>query len=64
MRTSGSSPMVWPVEATMRRTRSTSSPKNSMRTGLVACAGKTSTASPWMWKRPGALTSAVSPASV
>ena len=45
--------MVCPVEETMRRTRSISSPKNSRRTGEVACAGKMSTESPWMWKVPG-----------
>ncbi len=58
---SASSPMVWPVEGTMRRTRSISSPKNSIRTGADACAGKMSTVSPWMWKLPGASTA---PASV
>ena len=41
----------------MRLTRSISSPKNSMRTGVAAWAGKTSTASPWMWKVPGPSTS-------
>ena len=48
----------------MRRTRSTSSSKNSSRTGEVACAGNTSTASPCTQNVPGAVTSEGSPASV
>ena len=52
--TDSSSPMVWPVEGTIRRMRSISSPKNSRRTGEVDWAGQTSTTSPWTWKAPAA----------
>ena len=61
--TSVQSPIVWPVAGTMRRTRSISSPKNSMRTGEDACAGKASSESPCRQKLPGTLTSLLAPTS-
>ena len=59
-RTLSASPMVWPVEATISRMRSISSPKNSTRTGWVPWAGKTSKRSPRIPKVPG---SSASPAA-
>ena len=51
------SPMVWPVLATTRRSPSTSSPKNSTRTGAAMPAPKMSTVSPATLYVPGPSTS-------